>query len=256
MSFPTTSWLLWQNEHRRASSDPARFTQSPPLSPADGFRGMRLSPASGVEEQASLLLSPECGVLGNRNLPGKKYWPFRLKCADVSASLLMPLSFRHARTGKLSVFSVWMCEAMRPSVPSFSKRRRTAANGSRCWRASALHFLVHLVARGVDGFPLGDPRQQQRGLHLAQRLVPLRFLQLLPIQLEGFGIDAPARPAPAGAARRGSGSAGRRKPPAPENRACPPASPPACSWPPAAPRTGAARRATCAPLRAARPASR
>src|ERR1700761_8000183 len=25
MSLPTTSWLLWQNEQRRESSDPARF---------------------------------------------------------------------------------------------------------------------------------------------------------------------------------------------------------------------------------------
>jgi hypothetical protein len=30
MSFPTTSWLLWQKEQRKASSDPVRFKQFSP----------------------------------------------------------------------------------------------------------------------------------------------------------------------------------------------------------------------------------
>jgi len=33
INFPTTSWLLWQNEHRNASSEPVRFTASLPGQP-------------------------------------------------------------------------------------------------------------------------------------------------------------------------------------------------------------------------------
>src|SRR5689334_13862393 len=61
MSFPTTSWLLWQKEHRKASSDPARFTQFSPLPPWTEF-GTRWRPRRPRRRELlsnSFLLSPE-----------------------------------------------------------------------------------------------------------------------------------------------------------------------------------------------------
>src|ERR1035438_5031704 len=65
MSLPTTSWLLWQNEHRKASSDPARFTQLSPLPPR--LRRCRLVPGTPGGAKTShpmlFLLSPEAALL-------------------------------------------------------------------------------------------------------------------------------------------------------------------------------------------------
>ena len=53
-----------------------------------------------------------------------------------------------------------------------------------------LHLVVHFVARGIDVLPLGDAGEQHGSLHLAHRLLALRFLHLLPIELERLGVHA------------------------------------------------------------------
>src|ERR1700733_8993120 len=61
MSLPTTSWLLWQKEQRKASSDPARFKQLSPVQPLAFYsRRRNRGPLSST---SSSLLSPETAIL-------------------------------------------------------------------------------------------------------------------------------------------------------------------------------------------------
>ena len=53
-----------------------------------------------------------------------------------------------------------------------------------------LHLAVHLIASGVDRFPLRNLAQQKRGLDFADRLLLLRFLDLWPVQLQVLDILA------------------------------------------------------------------
>ena len=54
----------------------------------------------------------------------------------------------------------------------------------------AFHLAIHFIAGGVFGFALGNARDQHGRLHLEDRLVALRFPDLLPVELGAARIHA------------------------------------------------------------------
>jgi hypothetical protein len=188
MSFPTTSWLLWQNEHRRASSDPARFTQSPPQPPGrmapkecaspHGLRGRRTG---------SIPLSPECGVLSNVPSGREKYW-------RVQGRAQLAVAGGTQRRVRGCATWIWQSPHMRQwdSVESGSTAKLEGFLG----QIIALRGLRFRRGRGVGlGFWGGSGATPPFGAPLASGENWLRFV------FSGFGVaggvsgwPAPFRP--------------------------------------------------------------
>jgi len=83
-----------------------------------------------------------------------------------------------------------------------------------------LHFLIHFVARGGDGFPLGNPREQQRAFTSRRALSRWLSLTFSQSSLMEFG-STPSAAMAGGSARHGCGSDARQRLREPENRARP-----------------------------------
>ena len=125
--------------------------------------------------------------------------------ASGSGAVLVALSNR-----KLSVFSVWICEAMRSIVPSSVSFLRTVGNGSRFCCAMRVHFPIHFFVGDADRLTLRHFTENQRSLHFPDRRISLRRFDFVPIEIERSRIDALLRRANAAAARRDSRSAARQ----------------------------------------------